>query len=88
MCASQWSFKITGGKIKIQAGGGRPHSGSPFPRGGAPEPRRFPIVEVAGLKRTTLGPERWGKIPRQDEAEETWWRSVAVLTCKSIVSLG
>ncbi|KAG8179201.1 hypothetical protein JTE90_004029 [Oedothorax gibbosus] len=98
MCASQWVLNKPGGEMKVQAGGGRPHSGSPFPRGrGAPG--TIPLVEgrKAGAfhlwkwrslsahvgTRKMVNYARTGRCQRKN-----WWRSVAVLTCILIVRSG
>ncbi|KAG8170468.1 hypothetical protein JTE90_019908 [Oedothorax gibbosus] len=72
MCASQWVLNKPGGEMKVQAGGGRPHSGSPFPRGrGAPETRRVSLVEVAEFERTRWDPKDGELCPDRTRPEET-----------------
>ncbi|KAG8171208.1 hypothetical protein JTE90_003509 [Oedothorax gibbosus] len=71
MCASQWVLNKPGGEMKVQAGGGRPHSGSPFPRGrGAPGDPPRSLVEVAEFERTRWDPKDGELCPDRTRPEE------------------
>ncbi|KAG8156203.1 hypothetical protein JTE90_019976 [Oedothorax gibbosus] len=89
MCASQWVLNKPGGEMKVQAGGGRPHSGSPFLAGGAHRrPAAFHLWKWRSLS-AHVGTRKNGELcPDRTRPEETLVGSVAVLTCKSIVRLG
>ncbi|KAG8170471.1 hypothetical protein JTE90_019911 [Oedothorax gibbosus] len=89
MCASQWVLNKPGGEMKVQAGGGRPHSGSPSPAGGAHRrPAAFHLWKWRSLSPTRWDPKDGELCPDRTRPEKLWWRSVAVLTCKSIVRSG
>ncbi|KAG8155644.1 hypothetical protein JTE90_000030 [Oedothorax gibbosus] len=67
--------------MKVQAGGGRPHWDPPSPRAGRTGDPPRPLGKWR-IFSDTLGPKEV-KIARKDEARGNWWRSLAVLTCKS-----
>ncbi|KAG8171109.1 hypothetical protein JTE90_015713 [Oedothorax gibbosus] len=76
--------------MKVQAGGGRAAFRDPRSLAGGAHrrPAAFQLVEVAEFERT-----RWDrkmvKYARTGRGQrKLWWRSVAVLTCKSIVRSG
>ncbi|KAG8156152.1 hypothetical protein JTE90_008123 [Oedothorax gibbosus] len=89
MCASQWVLNKPGGEMKVQAGGGRPHSGSPSLAGGAHRrPAAFHLWKWRSLS-AHVGTRKMVNYARTGRGQrKLWWRSVAVLTCKSIVRSG
>ncbi|KAG8158040.1 hypothetical protein JTE90_001686 [Oedothorax gibbosus] len=72
MCASQWVLNKPGGEMKVQAGGGRPHSGSPFPRGrGARRPAAFHLWKWRSLSAHVWDPKDGELCPDRTRPEET-----------------
>ncbi|KAG8156225.1 hypothetical protein JTE90_012440 [Oedothorax gibbosus] len=89
MCASQWVLNKPGGEMKVQGRRRSAALGIPVPsRAGRTGTRRVHLWKWRSLS-AHVGTRKMVNYPRTGRGQrKLWWRSVAVLTCKSIVRSG
>ncbi|KAG8171079.1 hypothetical protein JTE90_012209 [Oedothorax gibbosus] len=89
MCASQWVLNKPGGEMKVQAGEvGRIRDPRSLAGGAHRRPAAFHLWKWRSLS-AHVGTRKMVNYARTGRGQrKLWWRSVAVLTCKSIVRSG